>query len=98
MATFADIAPTLASVGVTEEEAVTYFENHTPLPSPPTEPVTTKAKVVAVANLLFDGAHGLEVHGGVAGIAQTVGLTTAQTLVIVREIRDAFAQWRSGEL
>jgi len=89
-----DLAPTVDSVGITQNQINTYFEN-LPDPKPaPVQPEITKAKVVALANLVFDGSNGVEKHGGFGNMAVEVGLTKAQVKTLVAEMNALLADYR----
>ena len=94
-----DDAPILSSLGITEVQADTFFNNHAPDPVSVVQPVITKPKVVAIANIMFDGVHidGIAAYGGVVKIAQEAKLTTAQVTAIVSEIRRLYAAWSTKE-
>ena len=83
---FADTAPIAASLGITQTQADNYFANLPAQPAAPVEPTLTKAKYVEVANLLYDGLHGIEKHNGILGIARATGLTTVQVKSVVNEL------------
>lgn len=89
-----ELAPTIASVGITQTQVNTYFDN---LPDPKPDPVPpeiTKEKVVALADLVFDGRNGVEKHGGYGNLAVEVGLTKSQVKTLVAEMNALLADYR----
>ena len=95
-----DIAPILNSVGVTQEQTETFFENNAPDPPAYTPPEITKQKVVAIAQVMFDGVHqnGIEHYpGGIARLAQDNKLTLGQARAIVDEIKRLFGLWKEQQ-
>ena len=89
---FGDIAPTLVSLGVTEAQAHTFFDNQIQLPEPPVVPAYTKPKVVAIAQALY--ITGIQAAGGLIALATTIRLRPYQVKAIIEELRAAEAEWR----
>jgi len=95
--TFKDIAKIIKSVGITEKQVNTYFENKAEPAEPKPLPEITKAKVVAIADALY--IDGIEAHNGVLGLAQETGLTSGQVKSVIREIKSLESFWsKSNEV
>ena len=93
--TLSDIAPTISSLGITQTQVNTYFENKIQPPAQPEAPVITKEKVISVANALY--VDGIETHNGLLGLAQEVGLKVSQVKLLVKEIKALEAEWNSTQ-
>lgn len=92
---FEDEAPILFSVGITEAQMDTYFENHTEPPAPPVIPPITKVKYIAVANAFF--VTGIDKYGGIIKLSQDVKLLTSQVNAIANELYYNFALWQAEQ-
>ena len=89
---YGDIAPTLVSLGITESQTHTFFDNQIQLPEPPVEPPHTRPKAVAIAQALY--ITGIQAAGGLIALATLVRLRVYQVKVIIGELRAAEAEWR----
>jgi len=87
-----DIAPILASVGITKPQVESFFENQEDPPAPNPDPEITKAKIVAVVTAYYSPG-GIEAAGGVMKLAQKNKLKIHQLKAIMAEVKKLEAMW-----
>lgn len=95
MATFEEIAPTIAGLGVTETQANNYLDNAPEPPPANPDPEITLQKAKAVADAFY--VTGIEAAGGIHKLAQTVKLKIHQVKTIIREIEAWKAEREANE-
>lgn len=92
---FEDTAPILSSLGVTQTQVHTFFDNQIEPPSAPVEPEYTRAKAVAIGQAVY--IEGIENSGGLKGIARAVRLTPWQVKAVIKELRAEQAVWAAEQ-
>jgi hypothetical protein len=90
-----DIAPTLFSLGFTQNQADNFFENKLQPPAPPAIPEITTQQAIAIGQALY--VTGMAEAGGIAKLAHTVGLRIEQVKMIIAELKALEAEWWAAQ-